>query len=388
MKIRAIHITSRDRLHQLRRHYAIPTLFQWPQQFLFELKQLHADQSLLLDHLAEQNPQTVYLFSALKGSDRLIGFSPNASLLREQFAEVGDREVREFLQRVAVFLQNDRSLVWNLGTRQLDFSKAPLIMGILNVTPDSFSDGGRYVDTGAALEQALAMEAAGADIIDVGGESTRPGAAAVSEEEEMQRVLPVIEQIRRNSNVVISIDTYKSAIAKAALKAGADMINDISAATFDSRMAEVAVRHKSPLIAMHIKGTPRNMQDNPSYEDVCAEIYTFLESRILALKAHGIERIMIDPGIGFGKRLQDNLKLLQHLRDLTFLDAPILIGVSRKSFIGKVLNKEVHQRLVGSLAAALIAVQNGAKVIRVHDVAETNEVLHILRAIGQPQQFE
>lgn len=387
MKIRAIYIDSGERMHRLRRQYRLPSAFQWTRQFLFELKQLRVDQLLLLDQLAEQNPHTVFLFTSAKEDQRLIGFGSNAPLLTGRDNTIADQEVAAFLRRAASFNHNDQSLIWEFATRQLDFVRAPLIMGILNVTPDSFSDGGLYQQADAAIDQALAMVAAGADIIDVGGESTRPGATAVSEAEEMQRVLPVIEGIRRNSNVVISIDTYKSAVAEAALQAGADIINDISAATFDPLMAQVAARHQSPLIAMHIKGTPRNMQDNPWYEDVSAEIYTFLEARIFDLQAHGVERIMIDPGIGFGKRLQDNLELLRHLRDFTFLNAPILIGVSRKSFIGKVLHKEVHERLVGSLAAALIAVQNGAKVIRVHDVAETYEVLQIWRAIAQPQQF-
>ena len=254
-------------------------------------------------------------------------------------------------------------------------------MGILNVTPDSFSDGGKFSAVNSAVDHALSMIAAGADIIDIGGESTRPGSDPVSIKEEMNRVVPVIEQIRKNSNIPISIDTYKSTVAIAALEAGADIVNDISGCTFDEKMTEIIKMHNTPIILMHIKGTPKNMQIHPEYDDVCLEVYSFLSEKVKILNKAGIDDIAIDPGIGFGKRLEDNLKLLNNIESFKFINKPILIGASRKSFLGHVLDKEVDQRLHGSLSVAVLSALKGADIIRVHDVAETNDVLQVIKAI-------
>lgn len=263
-------------------------------------------------------------------------------------------------------------------------------MGILNVTPDSFSDGGRYDSTAAAVAAGLRMIAEGADIIDIGGESTRPGAAPVAAAAELARVLPVVEALRRQSDVFISVDTYKADVAEAALAAGADIINDISAMGFDPRMAAVAAASGAGVVLMHILGTPRDMQSDPHYEDVVGEISAFLAGRIAIALAAGIarEQIVIDPGIGFGKRLEDNLVILRDLGRLTALGCPILSGPSRKSFIGRILDLPVEQRLEGTAAAVTASILNGARIVRVHDVAAMRRVVLLADAIRSGRQAD
>jgi dihydropteroate synthase len=249
------------------------------------------------------------------------------------------------------------------------------------VTPDSFSDGGRYFTLDLALEHALKMIEDGADIIDVGGESTRPGSDPVPIEEELRRVIPVIKELAKRTKVPISIDTYKSEVARQALDNGALIVNDISGLRFDEKMAEVVAEYKASVVLMHIKGTPKTMQQNPEYKDVISEIYSYLsESVDLALSA-GIKQIIVDPGIGFGKRLIDNLEIIRRLREFKSLGYPILIGVSRKSFIGNILNLPVDQRLEGTAGAVAISVWNGANIVRVHDVKEMVRVVRIVDAI-------
>jgi len=263
------------------------------------------------------------------------------------------------------------------------FLKRPVVMGILNATPDSFSDGGEHLGVDKALKRAEEMLSEGAQIIDIGGESTRPGAPRVEEEEEIKRVIPIIREIRKRlgDSFFISVDTYKARVAELALKEGADIVNDISGLSFDKRMAEVVADFSCPVVIMHIKGTPQTMQINPSYEDVIGEIYSYFEERMeFALKS-GIERekIILDPGIGFGKRVEDNLCILKRLSEFKSLGRPILVGASRKSFIGKLLGiEEPKERLAGSLAAAAKAALSGAKIIRAHDVKETEELLSLL----------
>jgi dihydropteroate synthase len=245
------------------------------------------------------------------------------------------------------------------------------LMGIVNITPDSFSDGGKHLNDSDAIEHGLRLADEGADIIDIGGESTRPGADPVCAEDELARVIPVIEGIRRKKDVPISIDTTKASVAKAALDAGANMINDISAGRFDPEMFSVAAYAQAPICLMHMKGTPRTMQIDPHYDDVMVEIISFLkESMELAEKA-GVKRemILIDPGIGFGKTVEDNLLIIKRLGELNKLNAPIVIGTSRKSFIGKVLDVDIENRLEGTLATLGASINSGAKVLRVHDVA-------------------
>lgn len=259
------------------------------------------------------------------------------------------------------------------------------IMGILNVTPDSFSDGGSFMDLTLALEHALRMVKEGADIIDIGGESSRPGSEAVSVEEELRRVIGVVAAIRKKSAVTISVDTTKALVAARALDAGATMINDISAGLFDPEMFSVAAKRKAVICLMHMQGTPKTMQENPRYQNVVAEVKEFLSRRIFAALEAGIgkEKIRIDPGIGFGKCLEDNMRLLKELDQFRELGCPVLIGASRKSFLGALTGAEVQDRLPGSLAAAAMAVQRGAQILRVHDVAATKQFLQVLRVFSQ-----
>lgn len=265
-----------------------------------------------------------------------------------------------------------------------------LVMGILNVTPDSFSDGGAFFEADRAVAHAQAMLAAGADIIDVGGESTRPGAVPVSAEEEIRRVVPVIERICRwlgagDSTPLVSVDTTKAAVAERALAAGARIVNDISALRFDERMVEVVRDTGAGVVLMHMQGTPQTMQLAPHYDDVVAEVQEFLAERIAFAQSRGLKKsqIAIDPGIGFGKTVEHNLTLLRHLEAFHWLGCPVVVGASRKSFIGKTLDREPHERLAGSLAVAVWAMLHGAQVLRVHDVAATVDAVRMIEAIGR-----
>lgn len=266
----------------------------------------------------------------------------------------------------------------------LDFSNKTYIMGILNVTQDSFSDGGLYFDKSAAIKRAIQMVEEGADIIDIGGESTRPGAEPVTVEEELRRTIPVIEVLAKEINVPISIDTYKSEVAKKALDAGASIVNDISGLRFDPEMAKVVSEYKVPVVIMHIKGRPKDMQQNPVYEALIPEIMDYLREGIRLAKESGVpeNKIIIDPGIGFGKTFNQNLEIINNLREFTLLEKPILIGLSRKAFIGKILgNVSVTDRLEGTAAAVAISIMNGANIIRVHDIREMVRVARVADAI-------
>ena len=265
--------------------------------------------------------------------------------------------------------------------RTLDLTHA-VVMGVLNVTPDSFSDGGRFTDPARAVEQALRMVAEGAGIIDIGGESTRPGAQAVSARDEIARVIPVIEALRAASTIPISVDTSKPEVMRAAVAVGATLINDVRALR-DPGALETAAALGVAVCLMHMQGEPRTMQDNPEYADVVTDVRDFLAGRMLAAEAAGIPRarMLIDPGFGFGKTPEHNLELLRRLAALRILGRPILAGLSRKSFIGKLLGLPVDRRLHASVALALLAVQNGASVVRVHDVGPTVEALRMLNAV-------
>jgi len=265
-----------------------------------------------------------------------------------------------------------------------EITKRTLVMGILNVTPDSFSDGGTYFDPDAAVSRGIEMAEQGADIIDVGGESTRPGAEPIDAEEEIRRVVPVIKQLAVRTGIPISIDTYRSQTAAAALDSGASIINDISAMTFDANMKHLAAERKCPIVLMHIKGTPQNMQQNPHYENVIEEIIAWLKARIEEAESAGIDKqaIIIDPGIGFGKTVEHNLEILNKLDRFRALGKPILVGVSRKRMIGEILGGlPVEERLEGTAAAVAISIANGANIVRVHDVKEMARVVKVADAI-------
>jgi len=269
--------------------------------------------------------------------------------------------------------------------REINLTKKVAVMGILNLTPDSFYDGGRYRTEKEILRRVEQMIKEGADIVDIGGESTRPGAAQISWEEEVRRVIPYLKKITNIFEIPVSIDTYKAKVAREAIEAGAEMVNDISGLRFDSEMAGVVSSGGVYLVVMHIKGTPKDMQDNPQYESLMDEIISYLEESLEIASRAGINlnKIIVDPGIGFGKTKEHNLFILKNLKRLRVLERPILIGVSRKSFIGKVLNLPLEERLFGSLAATSVAVMEGARIVRCHDVKETRQVVDLVNAILQ-----
>jgi dihydropteroate synthase len=325
------------------------------------------------------SPTTAYLFTEPAALVELT-HRQNFTAQDEPFAA----ELAEFLERE----QRDHFQL-NIVQRTLAIGSRTLIMGVLNCTPDSFSDGGLYLNKEAAIERGLRMIEQGADIIDVGGESTRPagtygeGAQPVSEAEEMERVLPVIEALAKTASCLLSIDTYKSAVAEAAIRAGAGMVNDVSGFRFDPQMPAVVARHQTPAVIMHIKGTPRDMQQNPSYENLMDELYQFFEQQLDLAQGAGIarEQIILDPGLGFGKRLRDNYEILQRLEEFRGLGCPLLVGPSRKSFIGTVLELPVHERLEGTAAVVALAVAHSAHIVRVHDVKEMRRVVKIADVI-------
>ena len=265
--------------------------------------------------------------------------------------------------------------------RKLEFEK-PLIMGIVNVTPDSFYAASR-VEKDKLIDFAARMIKEGVDIIDIGGESTRPGSDRISEEEELNRVVPAVEIVRKNFDVVISVDTYKAKVAEEALKNGAEMVNDVSALRFDPAMMDVLKTYKPAVVLMHMKGEPKTMQENPYYEDVVKEILYFFKERIEKLQQIGLEdKVIIDPGIGFGKRLVDNLEIIRRISEFNSLKKPLLVGASRKSFIGQVLgNLPPEERLYGTLAVTAYCVLNGVDIVRVHDVKENLHVIKLIQAI-------
>jgi dihydropteroate synthase len=269
--------------------------------------------------------------------------------------------------------------------RDYDLSQRTLIMGALNVTPDSFSDGGRFLERGKAVEQGRRLAEEGADILDIGGESTRPGSKPVPEEEEARRVIPVIEELISKTSIPISIDTRKAWVAERALEAGAEMINDVTALRYDEKMAGVVVRYKVPVVLMHMRGQPETMQANTDYADLMGEILEFFRERMAYAGTQGIQRdqIILDPGIGFGKSLEKrhNLTILKHLQRFKVLNQPLLIGTSRKAFIGQILGLPPEDREEGTLATVAIAVRTGANIVRVHEVGRTRRLVQVVDAI-------
>jgi dihydropteroate synthase len=271
-----------------------------------------------------------------------------------------------------------------------DFSIKTHIMGILNVTPDSFSDGGLYFNKTTAVKRAFQMVEEGADIIDIGGESTRPGSETITIEEELRRTIPVIESLSKKTKIPLCIDTYKSEVAKRALDAGASMVNDISGLRFDPKMPKVVSEYKVPAVIMHIRGTPRDMQQNPVYEALIPELMDYLRNGMMIARQAGIseDMIVIDPGIGFGKTFDHNLQIIHNLQEFTLLRKPILIGPSRKAFIGRILGDvPVTERLEGTAAAVAISIMNGANIIRAHDIKEMVKVAKVADAIKKEKIY-
>jgi dihydropteroate synthase len=277
-----------------------------------------------------------------------------------------------------------QAAVWRCRDRVLDCGRPALVMGIVNVTPDSFSDGGQFVAADRAVAHGLELVRQGADLLDVGGESSRPGSQPVSLEEELNRVIPVVRELAQRTPVPLSVDTTKAEVARQALDAGAHIINDISALRGDPDLAEVVRAREAGVVLMHMQGTPATMQLNPTYGDVVPEVVEFLEARLHLLRNFGIaeDRVVLDPGIGFGKRSEHNWKLLQRLEELQRLGRPVCLGVSRKGFLGRRLDRPVERRLAASLAAVCFAMGRGAvQIVRVHDVAETRDAIEVYRAL-------
>ncbi|MFO1021732.1 MAG: dihydropteroate synthase [Planctomycetales bacterium] len=274
---------------------------------------------------------------------------------------------------------------WSLADRILTFDQRPLYMGILNVTPDSFSDGGSYGSLQALLEQAHKLVAEGAGILDVGGESTRPGAEPVPLEEELRRIVPVIELLAAELTVPISIDTYKAEVARRALEAGARIVNDISGLTFDPEMPETCAKHRAGVICMHIQGTPQTMQQNPQYGNVVPEIAAWLEQRLEELAAQGVprERVVLDPGIGFGKTAEHNLQILSSIAEFHKLGRPLCIGHSRKGFLGTILGRPLADRMYGTVGVSLALAEQGVEILRLHEISPTRDCLASFQAVRE-----
>ena len=332
--------------------------------------------------ISEYIPQIGFFPEKEKNSFFLTGSFLSYQRLCKKLNEQGLNDLSIIIKNT---LDNFQRKSYNLSfpSKSINLAEKVAVMGILNLTPDSFYDGGKYKGEKEILNRVEQMVEEGADIIDIGGESTRPGALPVTEKEEIKRVIPYIRKITHLFDIPVSIDTYKSKVAISALEEGAQMVNDISGLRFDPEMVKVVSSYNVPVVIMHIKGTPRNMQNNPRYESLMDEIISYLDDGIQRAVKAGIdpEKVIVDPGIGFGKTVEHNLFILKRLSELKVLGKPILIGVSRKSFIGKVLGLPVEKRLTGSLAASCIAVMKGARIVRTHDVKETREVVDLTDAI-------
>lgn len=298
-------------------------------------------------------------------------------------------DLQPFGQSLKEILRNLSRAHYTIRCRKRTFTlgKQTLLMGVLNVTPDSFSDGGIFFDKEKAIARGLKMVEEGADFIDIGGESTRPGSKPLGLDEELRRVIPVIEFLAKKVDVPISIDTYKSAVAKKSIEAGAQIINDISGLHLDPSLSQVAAKEDVPLVLMHIRGNPETMQKNIHYESLFSEIIQYLKDSIQKAESAGVdpEKIIIDPGIGFGKTVEDNLLILKNLQEFKILGKPLLLGTSRKSFIGKILNADVTERLEGTLSTIVVGVLNGAHIIRCHDVIQAKRAIVIADAVRQAE---
>ena len=376
MKMRMIYTENAQDIHARSLCKADKIQFDGP-AFYFEFTDVTKSGRQALERLTRE-----MIFEIICGADstwllRLI--DPQKLLHSDPYDDFPD--LKPCLSRMREFFKGRKQANWPLKHGMLNWDSGPLIMGIVNVTPDSFSDGGKYNTVDSAVDHARRLIDEGSDILDIGGESSRPGAEPVSREEELKRVIPVIEAIRRFSDIPISIDTYKSAVAREALKAGADIINDISGTEFDTDMETVLREERCPIIIMHMRGTPKTMQDAPEYRDVVAEVYDYFEKKIKHLASLNDGQIILDPGIGFGKRLEHNLSLIRNMRDFSFLGYPLLTGVSRKSFLGHLLGLKVEERIFATKYVELTAMMKGSAMIRTHDVREAVEARAIFRAL-------
>ncbi|PJA98616.1 MAG: dihydropteroate synthase [Ignavibacteriales bacterium CG_4_9_14_3_um_filter_30_11] len=331
------------------------------------------------------NGEICYKYSRLDSEQFNILFTGSLSDLFNLSRKIltnGDEELGYQLLNCINNYEKYDDKSYKIGEKLFSFNKA-YVMGILNVTKDSFSDGGKNYNKNDAINYALKMIENGADVIDIGGESTRPGAEGISVKEEIERIIPVVKGvINKNPNSIISIDTTKSKVAELALQEGAKIINDVNAFKKDPELIKVVKKYNASYILMHMKGTPKNMQDNPTYNDVVKEIYDFLFNKIKEIKKLGINNIFIDPGIGFGKKVEDNFQLLKRLEDFKSLGHPLLVGVSRKSFIGKTLDIDVDKRDTASAIVEALAIKNGTKIIRTHNVENGVQICKLLNNLN------
>ena len=375
MIAQVIHISSEEVFKKYSEIIDSDLFLYEPGSYLLELKETSGkDIDLLKNNIQED--KKIFLYKS-NSSDKYLTHG-NISEIKSIFNNFPEGELSNKINIVLHNYLNYNLKLYRIGNKEFNFDKA-YVMGILNVTPDSFSDGGLYINSDDAVEHALEMINDGADFIDIGGESTRPGSDIVTEDEELERVIPVIKKIlSAEPETIISIDTTKSKVAEEAIKIGVKIANDISGATFDEEMLTVVKKYDASVVLMHMKGTPKTMQQNPYYENVMEEIYDFLFERIKAADELGIENIFVDPGIGFGKRIDDNFEILRRLEDLKSLGYPIVVGASRKSFIGKTLNLDITERDTATAITESIAVKNGARIIRTHNVKYGKQVCELL----------
>ncbi len=378
-----INLSNRSAYKKLASRYSVPSEIFNKENYALEIRPVANNEiEFILDPV--KNKENIFKYRTGEKDFTNIIITGDLSDFRELgnnlSQEISAETKHEIYSALENFSKHDE-LVYHIGNKDFAFNKIH-IMGILNVTPDSFSDGGKYFDRNSAYNHAVQMINDGADIIDIGGESTRPGSAVISEDEEMDRVLPVVEKIISGfPDAIISIDTTKSVVAEEALKLGAEIVNDISGLTFDERIIEVVKERGASLIIMHIKGKPRDMQKNPFYEDAVKEIYDYLYNQSKTAFNEGIKNIFVDPGIGFGKNIEHNFEILQRLSDFKSLGFPIVIGVSRKSFLGKTLGLEPEERDTATSIVESSAIMNGARIIRTHNVKNGVQVKKILNEI-------
>ncbi len=380
MEIQIINLSYQDVFSKYSERYKIYRDAYQPGIFGLEIRHIPVTLSSIVKEIALKEKEICYSSGTKTGEISLFMLGPLLELksLSRRILSGGNEDLGYRIINIINNFEGYNSIKYKIGEKEFSFNNS-YVMGILNVTPDSFSDGGLYLNTDTAVNHALEMIDDGADIIDVGGESTRPGAEEVSEEEEANRVIPVIEKILSlRKDAVISIDTTKMRVAEKALECGAKMVNDISGLSFNPAMVEVVNKHRAALIIMHMKGTPKDMQQNPQYEDVVSEVYDFLFDKVMFAKRNGLEKIFVDPGIGFGKRVEDNFELIKRIEDFKSIGVPILIGVSRKSFLGKTLNLEVNLRDTATSIAETIAVKNGARIIRTHNTGNAVQLKKLL----------
>ncbi|MEJ2614471.1 MAG: dihydropteroate synthase [Ignavibacteriaceae bacterium] len=370
-----IHLSSKEVFQKYSEIINSGMFINEPGSYLLELRETSENDSYLLKNFIQEDKK---IFFYRDDSSKNIFIHGNISEIKSIFNNLPEGEPRNKIKSVLQNYLNYNQKYYQIGNRDYNFDAA-YVMGILNVTPDSFSDGGLYINSDDAVEHALEMINDGADFIDVGGESTRPGSDIVTEDKELDRVIPVIKKILSAvPETIISIDTTKSKVAEEAIKNGAKIVNDISGATFDEEMLLVVKKYDASVVLMHIKGTPKNMQQNPYYENVVEEIYDFLFERIKAAEELGIKNIFVDPGIGFGKRIEDNFEILSRLDDFKSLGFPVVVGASRKSFLGKTLNLDITERDTATAITESIAVKNGARIIRTHNVKYGKQVCELL----------